>query len=129
MSESAIFGVGNGPDVLAYDASLGQLYVAAESGPLVVFQVDDGGVRELARDTVGPNAHSVAVDPATHHIFLPLTNVGGRPCCVSWCWRACRCAERLSGVQWMPNKAAGTRFSMSQLQGRSGDLTGCLSPA
>jgi YVTN family beta-propeller protein len=78
MNESAIFGVGNGPDVLAYDANLGQLYVAAESGPLVVFQVDDGGVRELARDTVGPNAHSVAVDPATHHVFVPLTNVGGQ---------------------------------------------------
>jgi YVTN family beta-propeller protein len=78
MTESALFGVGNGPDVLAYDPSLGQLYVAAESGPLVVFQVDDSGVRELARDTVGPNAHSVAVDPATHHIFLPLANVGGQ---------------------------------------------------
>jgi YVTN family beta-propeller protein len=78
MTESAIFGVGHGPDVLAYDSGLGQLYVAAESGPLVVFQVDDGGIRELARDTVGPNAHSVAVDPATHHIYLPLTNVGGQ---------------------------------------------------
>jgi len=71
--------VGRGPDVLAFDPSLGQLYVAAESGPLTVFVADDGGVREIARDTVGPNAHSVAVDPATHHIYLPLTDVGGQP--------------------------------------------------
>lgn len=79
MQATASFDVGKGPDVLAYDTSLGQLYVAAESGPLVVFGVDDTGVREIARDTVGPNAHSVAVDPRTHHIYLPLANVGGQP--------------------------------------------------
>jgi DNA-binding beta-propeller fold protein YncE len=79
MSVSATFGVGQGPDVLAYDPALSQLYVASESGPLVAFVADDAGVREIARDTVGPNAHSVAVDPTTHHLFLPLTNVGGQP--------------------------------------------------
>jgi YVTN family beta-propeller protein len=79
MQATAIFDVGKGPDVLSYDASMGQLYVAAESGPLVVFGIDDAGVREIARDTVGPNAHSVAVDPQTHHIYLPLENVGGQP--------------------------------------------------
>jgi YVTN family beta-propeller protein len=79
MQVTASFGVGKGPDVLAYDPSQGQLYVAAESGPLVVFVSDDAGVREIARDTVGPNAHSVAVDPQTHHIYLPLTNVNGQP--------------------------------------------------
>jgi DNA-binding beta-propeller fold protein YncE len=79
MRTTSSFDVGKGPDVLAYDASTGQLYVAAESGPLVVLGVDDTGVREIARDTVGPNAHSVAVDPDTHHIYLPLTNVGGQP--------------------------------------------------
>ena len=47
--------------------------------PLVVFGVDEAGVREIARDTVGPNAHSVVVDPETHHIYLPLANVGGQP--------------------------------------------------
>jgi DNA-binding beta-propeller fold protein YncE len=79
MQATASFDVGKGPDVLAYDPSVGQLYVAAESGPLVVFGVDDAGVHEIARDTVGPNAHSVAVDPETHHIYLPLANVGGQP--------------------------------------------------
>jgi YVTN family beta-propeller protein len=79
MRAGATFGVGQGPDVLAYDVALGRLFIAAESGPLVVFGVDDGGVRELARDTVGPNAHSVAVDPATHHLYVPLANVGGQP--------------------------------------------------
>jgi len=71
--------VGKGPDVLAFDAGLGRLYVAAESGPLTVFVSDDNGVHELTRGTAGPNAHSVAVDPDTHHVYLPLTNVGGQP--------------------------------------------------
>jgi DNA-binding beta-propeller fold protein YncE len=79
MQAVSTFDVGKGPDVLAYDPSLGQLYVAAESGPLVVLGVDDGGVREIARDTIGPNAHSVAVDADSHHIYLPLANVGGQP--------------------------------------------------
>jgi len=78
MQATATFDVGKGPDVLAYDPSSRQLYVAAENGPLVVFGVDDAGVREIARDVVGPNAHSVAVDPATHHIYLPLANVAGQ---------------------------------------------------
>ena len=79
MQATATFDVGKGPDVLAFDPTTGHLYVAAESGPLVVFMSDGSGVREIARDTVGPNAHSVAVDPGTHHIYLPLANVGGQP--------------------------------------------------
>jgi hypothetical protein len=53
--------------------------VAAEDGVLTVLARDAGGVREIARGSAGPNAHSVAVDPETHHIYLPLMNVGGRP--------------------------------------------------
>jgi hypothetical protein len=26
-----------------------------------------------------PHAHTVAVDPATHRVYLPLENVNGRP--------------------------------------------------
>ena len=36
-------------------------------------------VTELGRGFVGPNAHSVAVDPATHRVYFPLADVGGRP--------------------------------------------------
>jgi len=79
MRVTSTHDVGGGPDVLAYDPSLSQLYVAAESGPLVAFVADDAGVREIARGTAGPNAHSVAVDPTTHHLYLPLANLGGRP--------------------------------------------------
>ena len=70
---------GKTPDVLAVDAALHRLYVAAESGPLTVFDYTDGNVRELVKADAGPNAHSVAVDPSTHHIYLPLQNVTGHP--------------------------------------------------
>lgn len=70
--------VGDGPDVLAWDAALGRLYVASESGVLSSFR--------LAGDTLvalgqlrAPHAHTVAVDPRTHRVYLPLENVGGRP--------------------------------------------------
>ena len=67
------------PDVVMHDPDLRRLYVAAEDGPLVVFFSDQNGIREVTRGTAGPNAHSVAVDPVTHHIYLPLANVGGHP--------------------------------------------------
>jgi hypothetical protein len=63
---------GNGPDVLSIDPGLGWLYVAAESGDLTVFDIRQPGVVLVGHDNPGPNAHSVAVDPATHRVFFPL---------------------------------------------------------
>jgi DNA-binding beta-propeller fold protein YncE len=72
------FDVGEGPDVLTLDPGAHRLYVAAESGQLAVFDVADR-VRKLTQGNAGPNAHSVAVDSRTHVVYLPLTDVGGRP--------------------------------------------------
>ena len=71
--------VGDGPDVLALDPELRRLYVASESGRLTVFDVSRGEPVRLAEGNAGPNAHTVAVDPGTHHVFLALTDVGGHP--------------------------------------------------
>ena len=73
------FDVGEDPDVLAYDPGLGYLYVAAESGVVSIFRARGGQVAKLAETVLGPNAHVVAVDPATHKIYFPLKNLGGRP--------------------------------------------------
>lgn len=75
---TAVMRVGNGPDVLALDPGLHRLYVASESGIPTVFNVA-GTVRSLAEGSAEPNAHSVAVDPDSHLIHLPLTDVGGHP--------------------------------------------------
>ena len=70
--------VGDDPDVLAFDPGLGRLYVAAESGTVSVFRVQG---RTLVREGElrMPHAHIVAVDPATHLVYVPLENLGGRP--------------------------------------------------
>jgi hypothetical protein len=62
-----------GPDVLSIDPGLGWLYVAAESGDLTVFDINQPGLVTIDSEHPGDNAHSVAVDPATHHVFFPLT--------------------------------------------------------
>jgi YVTN family beta-propeller protein len=68
----ARFDVPGEPDVLAYDPGLGILYVATESGPVHLFHVGADGVTVLGEVRVGPNAHTVAVDPVSHLVYFPL---------------------------------------------------------
>lgn len=63
---------GADPDVLAIDPGLGWLYVAAESGDLAVFDLAKPGLVAVGRQHAGDHAHTVAVDPASHHVFFPL---------------------------------------------------------
>ncbi len=71
--------VGVGVDVLALDTVPHRLYVASESGIASVYDVSGGSLRRVAQAFVAPNAHVVAVDPATHRVYFPLRDVGGRP--------------------------------------------------
>jgi YVTN family beta-propeller protein len=66
------FDVGRGPDVLGYDAGLGQLFVASESGTVSRFKVERTRVKKVGDVMVGPNAHTLAVNPGTHEIYFPL---------------------------------------------------------
>jgi DNA-binding beta-propeller fold protein YncE len=70
--------VGDDPDVLAFDPGLQRLYVASESGVVTVLK-EDGGKLQLLGAYQAPAAHSVAVDPVTHRVYLPLKNVAGKP--------------------------------------------------
>jgi DNA-binding beta-propeller fold protein YncE len=73
--------VADDPDVLAFDPGWRRLYVAAESGALsVLTETGASEGKRLASDGEIriPHAHSVAVDPSTHLVYLPLENVGGR---------------------------------------------------
>ena len=38
----------------------------------------DGGLAKIG-EIRAPHAHSVAVDPATHRVYLPLASIAGRP--------------------------------------------------
>ncbi|SEI48022.1 YncE family protein [Frateuria terrea] len=76
---TASFEVGEGPDVLAFDPMPGWLYVASESGVVAVFEVQGRRLRALGRGMLGPNAHVVVVDPATHRAYFPLKAWKGKP--------------------------------------------------
>jgi len=71
--------LGRDPDVLALDAARHRLWVASESGVVSVFAVTPAGLQTLWRGGVGPDAHSLAIDPATGWAWFPLENVDGRP--------------------------------------------------
>lgn len=70
--------VGADPDVLAFDPLWRRLYVASESGVLSAFTETAAGVVHDG-DVTFPHAHTVAVDPRTHLVYVPLQDVGGRP--------------------------------------------------
>ena len=70
--------VGDDPDVLAWDPEWRRLYVASESGVLSTFWATGDTLLPLG-DLSAPHAHSVAVDPRTHRVYVPLENVAGRP--------------------------------------------------
>lgn len=70
--------LGHDPDVMADDPGLKRLYIASESGVLAVVDTSDPSAPvELGKIFVGDNAHSIAVDPATHYLYLPLRDLGG----------------------------------------------------
>lgn len=71
--------VAHDPDVLAIDPQSRRLYVASESGKLSTFDITTASrPRSLGDVFVGRDAHSVAVDPATHRLYFPLADVKGR---------------------------------------------------
>lgn len=73
------FDVGDGPDVLAFDSGTNTLYVAGEAGIVSMFVLDTSSLTKTGQGSIGPNAHVVGVDPATHRVYFPLKNVDGHP--------------------------------------------------
>jgi DNA-binding beta-propeller fold protein YncE len=71
--------VGDNPDVLAYDPGLGRLYVATENGVVTVFSPTGNRLQKLGQAHLAGKAHSVAVDPTTHLVFLPLERQSDKP--------------------------------------------------
>jgi DNA-binding beta-propeller fold protein YncE len=78
MRTTATFKVAEGPDVLAFDPGLQRLYVACESGSLEVFEERDGALTRLSAYRA-PHSHTVAVNAASHRVYLPLQDIDGRP--------------------------------------------------
>ncbi len=75
----AIYPVGDDPDVLAFDSGLVRLYVSAESGVLTIFDEKKDALEMIGSGFYAANAHTIAVDSATHRVYLPLENIDGKP--------------------------------------------------
>ncbi len=78
MQVTGIHSVGRNPDVLAFDAKLGRLYVASESGVVAAFGEKGRGIAKLGESYLAREAHSVAVD-AQHRVYFPLQDLNGHP--------------------------------------------------
>jgi len=78
MKLLSVHQVGEDPDVLAFDAGLGRLYVSAESGTVTVFEESNRNLHQLSQFYM-PHAHTVSVDPKSNLVYFPLENVGGHP--------------------------------------------------
>jgi len=74
-----ILTTGNQPDVLSFDPGLQRLYVATESNILSVFHLRDRKLVRLEDLKVAAHAHTVAVNPENHEVYLPLQKVDGNP--------------------------------------------------
>ena len=78
MKVLALHDVGEDPDVLAFDAGIGWLYVSAESGNITVFR-EDGKSLALEGKLFLPHGHTVSVDLASHLVYFPLQDLDGHP--------------------------------------------------
>ena len=78
MRTTATLKIPEEPDVLAFDSALHRLYVACESGTLSVFEERDAKLVPLGEYRAA-HAHTVAVDPTTHRVYLPLQDINGKP--------------------------------------------------
>ena len=76
---TATVSVGSDPDVLAFDAGFGRLYVSAESGIISIFDEQGRSLEKIGEGFFAANAHTVAVDQRTHRVYFPLPNVSGKP--------------------------------------------------
>jgi DNA-binding beta-propeller fold protein YncE len=72
--------VGQEPDVLAFDATTGRLYVAAESGWLAILTENGRRLTVTGSGHLADGAHVVAVDPGTGRSYYPVpAGPGGHP--------------------------------------------------
>lgn len=69
----------SGPDVIKFDSGLGRIYVACYSGAIAVFHEEDPDhYRKLEDFHVQHAVHSLAVDGATHRVYVPEQEENGK---------------------------------------------------
>jgi DNA-binding beta-propeller fold protein YncE len=76
----ASFKIGGGPDSVAFDATLRRIYAAGKSGKFDVVQQDGPDTyRLLDQISTHYGAHTLAVDPASHQVFVGYASLFNHP--------------------------------------------------
>lgn len=74
------FPIGGRPDSIVFDAGLHRIYTTGGAGVLVVFQQDSpDGYRMIDSVKLHFGAHTLAVDPATHVVYVGYASLLVRP--------------------------------------------------
>jgi DNA-binding beta-propeller fold protein YncE len=72
--------IGGGPDSVVFDPALHRIYSAGRSGKLTVIQQDGpDGYRVLDEIRTHYGAHTLAVDPVSHKVFVAYASLLARP--------------------------------------------------
>lgn len=66
----AVVGIAPGVDQIDFDPGTKRIYCASGTGLLSVVQETDAGVQSLGDVTVPRHAHTLAVDPTTHNVWI-----------------------------------------------------------
>jgi DNA-binding beta-propeller fold protein YncE len=72
--------IGGGPDSVAFDPTLHRIYSAGKAGKLTVIQQDGpNAYRVLDKIRTHYGAHTLAVDPVSHKVFVAYASLLARP--------------------------------------------------
>jgi DNA-binding beta-propeller fold protein YncE len=72
--------IGGGPDSVAFDLTLHRIYSAGKAGKLTVIQQDGpNGYRVLEEVRTHYGAHTLAVDPVSHKVFVAYASLLAHP--------------------------------------------------
>jgi DNA-binding beta-propeller fold protein YncE len=72
--------IGGGPDSVAFDPSLRRIYSAGRAGKLTIVQQDDANsYRVLDQIRTHYGAHTLAVDPVSHRVYVAYASLFVRP--------------------------------------------------
>jgi hypothetical protein len=72
--------IGGGPDSVAFDGTLHRIYSAGKSGQLTVIQQDGpGAYRILDEIRTHYGAHTLALDPVSHRVFVAYASLFAHP--------------------------------------------------
>ena len=72
--------IGEGPDSVAFDGDLHRIYAAGKAGRLTVIQQDGpGAYRVLDEIHTHYGAHTLALDPVSHRVFVAYASLFAKP--------------------------------------------------